>query len=377
MTQENPKLHVAHLTDVLDGRQNSGTARAAREFILGLSNYENVSQTLIHFEKTDDRIYSMENVNEIIIPLINFPFAKHFLSFLFFWIKQRFIHKTYKFDIVHWHSSRVYPLFYLIPGRKVIITLHDATNRIMREVNTVWTRIFYWNLRFSMRRVHVIIGDSLDACHNLSAFGKFPSNKISCLYLASNFDEIEPEIPVKLDSTKKFFLCVSRWQPHKNVERLVEAYALATKVNPTLPKLVLVGKPVAGYEVPSVKIRDFELADRIIVLKDLSDSELVYLYDHAILNIVPSLHEGFGFTVLEGLKRNCPSLDHAFTSTSEISNSAGMHIDMSSVDEISNALLTFVGSPAFQLELKSKTQERASLFTWAKTISNLLQIYTL
>ncbi len=375
MRQETPRLSVAHLTDVIDGRLNSGTARAARELIIGLSKYTGIHQTFIHFDSSSDEIYNLENTTEIVIPLVRFPFAKHFISFIFFWIKQRLIHKSYFFDVVHWHSSRVYPFFFLIPSARIVITLHDATIRLMREVNTFWTRVFYWSLRLSVKRVHAIIGDSADACKKLVLFGKFPSDKVACLYLGSDFDQILSEKPLRFNPAEKYFLCISRWQPHKNVERLVEGYANAIEQNPELPNLVLVGKPVSGHNFPLLKVIEYNLTSRVEIFQDLSDSELAFMYDNAFLNIAPSLHEGFGFTVLEGLKRNCPSLDHAFTSTAEISQSAGFHINMASSEEISKALLSWTENLELQLQLASNVKKRASLFTWENTTSTLIEIY--
>lgn len=368
-------LNIAHFTDVIDGRVNSGTARAAREIIFELNKYSGIHQTFIHFEKSTDDIYKLENTNQLLIPLLNFPFAKHFFSFFIFWTKERLLNKSNRFDVVHWHSSRVYPFFFLIPGAKFVITLHDATIRQMKEVNTFWTRVFYWNVRISIKKIDAIIGDSYDACIKLVRFGKFPSNKVARLYLGSNFDGLLPQKPLSFNLPDKYFLCVSRWQPHKNVERLIEGYAQALRDFPELPNLVLVGKPVSGHNLPILKLQEFKLADRVTVLEDLKDSELAFMYDHAILNISPSLHEGFGFTVLEGLKRNCPSLDHAFTSTSEISGSAGIHIDMTSTKEIAEALLLFVKNPRRRFELVGKTNERASLFTWERTAVDLIGIY--
>ena len=51
-------LTVAHMTSVVDGRRNSGTARVARELITQLSSDAQVHQYLIHFDRSDDPIYS-------------------------------------------------------------------------------------------------------------------------------------------------------------------------------------------------------------------------------------------------------------------------------------------------------------------------------
>jgi len=369
------QLFVAHLTDVCDGRNNSGTARVAKELITQLAKNQNIHQTFIHFGISLDPIYRLPNSKEIIIPLQKFKIANHFFSFLIFWIKNIWKKEIKKFDIVHWHSSRIYPFFFLIPAKKTVVTLYDATNRIIKEINTFWTSIFYWNLRISIFKSDIIIGTSKDACRKLNKISKFPSRKIKCLYLGSNFDTIRAKKPTQLPIDTDYFLCVSRWQPYKNVAKLINAYYLAIQQDCNLPVLILVGKPVKNYCEPALLINNFNLEDKVFVLSDLSDEELAFLYDGALINISPSLHEGFGLPVLEGLKRNCPSLDHLFTATSEISDNAGIHVDMDSLLSIKDALLDISQKREMLTELRFNASKRAKLFTWQQTVDDLLKIY--
>ena len=149
---------------MIDGRANSGTARVASELIIELSKRDDVHQTLIHFNKSSESVYRIKKIDEIIIPLSNFPIMRHFLSFVFYWARIILFNRNFKkFDLVFWHASRVYPFFFLVPSRRVFINLHDANARIISE-NTFWTQIFYWNLRLSVRMIDVIFGVSKDAC---------------------------------------------------------------------------------------------------------------------------------------------------------------------------------------------------------------------
>jgi len=334
-----------------------------------------VHQTLIHFDKSDESVYKIEKIDEIIIPLINFPFMKHFLSFLYYWTKMiLFKRNTEKFDLVFWHASRVYPFFFLIPSRRVFINLHDANARIINE-NTFWTRIFYWNLRLSVRMIDVIFGVSNDACDKLVSVGKFPRSKVKCLYPGSNFGNLNSVNPLNYELKEKIFVCISRWQSFKNVENLVAGYSLALGVDVNLPRLILVGKNHNNLNSP---VRDLislmRLESKILTLQDLKDEELAFLLDNAAINITPSLHEGFGLSVLEGLKRGCPSLDHKFTSTSEISGVAGIHIDMTSVSEISNSLVYINQNPRKIEDLRNRTKEISDKFTWQHTVNNLIDL---
>ena len=372
---QNKNLVIAHFTDVVDGRTNSGTARVARELINMLSTQQDITQYLIHFEKNNDSIYKLNNSYEILIPLINFPIAKHFFSFFIFWLKNIFTKKVPKFDISHWHSSRVYPFFFLVPSTKIFITLHDINSRIIKKSGTIFTWIFYWNLRISIKKINLIMGVSKNACENIVKIGRFPKSKVKCLYVSSNVNKVHPKKPLNFHLDSGFIVCVSRWQPYKNVEKIVEAYAILSKEVNDLPKLVLVGKPVGNYNKPFEQIKYFNLESKVLILKDLSDNELAYLYQNALINLVPSLYEGFGLTVLEGMQFGCPSIDHKYTSTSEISSEAGIHVDMRSAHELAHALKDVIQNNDVTGELSKFCEARSNKFTWENSCSTLISYY--
>lgn len=205
---------------------------------------------------------------------------------------------------------------------------------------------------------------------------KFPAAKVKCLYVASKFESIEPVKPAGFDLAPGYLICVSRWQNFKNVETLVEAYYLSLQCSSNLPKLVLVGKPVAGYDLPLRKIEELSLQNDVIILKDLTDSELAYLYRGAFINIFPSLHEGFGLSILEGLKCGCPAIDHIYTSTSEVSGDAGVHIDMTSAKSLCDAIVNLLEDPDLVNKMKVLAIDRSKIFTWERTVQSLMGYYT-
>jgi glycosyltransferase involved in cell wall biosynthesis len=87
------------------------------------------------------------------------------------------------------------------------------------------------------------------------------------------------------------------------------------------------------------------------------------------------LHEGFGLSVLEGLKCGCPSIDHKFTSTSEISGEGGIHVDMNSAEALKEAISLILNNPDVLVRLRSKCIERSKMFTWERTVENLVEFY--
>lgn len=366
-------LKIAHISSVIDGRSNSGTARVARETISEIALSGSAYQYLIHFEPSSDPIYSLPNVTEILIPITNTGYGSRFRAFVKFWLKSRFHNDFPKFDVVHWHSSRVYPLFFLIPSRVTVITLYDAGQRILKGVNTFSTRLFYWNLRLFNYFVDVILASSSAAARDLIEIARFSSKKVDYLYHGTRFGHISPSKIPDFNLPPNFYVCISRWQPHKNVSQLVRSVHLLREAHREIVPIVLVGKPVGTFREPMDLIEKFELSKYFIILHDLSDSQLAFLLDHASLNIFPSLHEGFGLSVVEGMSRGCTPVVHINTATSEVAGRFGIRVDMTDPTALSQVLQT-QATRNIELSISMKNYV-ASLFNWSEISKSLINIY--
>jgi glycosyltransferase involved in cell wall biosynthesis len=84
---------------------------------------------------------------------------------------------------------------------------------------------------------------------------------------------------------------VGRPAANKNLNRLVDAFALLKRNNPEL-QLVLAGKSNPEYE----KLRQYADAktDGVKFTGFVSEGQLRWLYERAEVYVFPSLSEGFG-----------------------------------------------------------------------------------
>ena len=84
------RIKVAQMASVLDGRSNSGTARVAYEIFSELSKHDSVTQTLIHFDDSDNDIYKHENITDLKLPYWNLPIGSRFFAFHYFIVRNFF-----------------------------------------------------------------------------------------------------------------------------------------------------------------------------------------------------------------------------------------------------------------------------------------------
>jgi glycosyltransferase involved in cell wall biosynthesis len=371
-------MRILHITSVIDGRNNSGTARVAYEIISELNQRVGITQTFLHFDLSDSDIYKLPGTTEVLLKPSGKLWGARYLSFFKYALKQNILWrlgKLDKYDVVHWHVSRIYPFFFLLPSSKHILTLHDAGGYLLPNVNTVSTHIFRKVAEKSLKRISSVIVVSASSRRDLIATRKFPPEKIEVLYPATEIlsaDEAEPLGFNDFVGGSKFLVCVARWQPHKNVESTVRAFAQhLLKENDGL-KLILVGKPVRGYSEPQYEITRANLKNDCWVTSDLTDGELKYLYSRAEINVFPSLHEGFGLSVLEGMTLGCPAIVHRGGATEEIAGAGGVATNTTNPFEFAESIKLGLENRS---DLSAKAMLRAKYFSWGASVDKLLQIY--
>src|SRR5207247_11348222 len=99
--------------------------------------------------------------------------------------------------------------------------------------------------------------------------------------------------------SQPFILYVSGLWPYKNVELLIQSFALFAKHHPGVG-LVIVGEGFAWYaeKLYAVAART-GFAERIRFLGRVDNTELPFLYSAALATVLPSRYETFGKVVIE------------------------------------------------------------------------------
>ena len=158
-----------------------------------------------------------------------------------------------------------------------------------------------------------------------------------------------------------YFLCVSNTYPHKNAGRLVEAFAAVADALPHA--LVLVGQPGKGEPPPH---------PRVIRRHRLAFAELAGAMQHADALFMPSLYEGFGLPVLEGMAAGVPVFASRSGSIPEVGGEAIRYFDGTDTTSIAEAFRT-AANDASRTEFIARGKERAAEFSWKASAERLLK----
>jgi len=165
-------------------------------------------------------------------------------------------------------------------------------------------------------------------------------------------------------------LTVSAKRPHKNLERLFEAFSRVKE-----PATLV----VPGYATPFEReLRDraaLAASDRIRFAGWLSDAELDGLYRAATVLVFPSLAEGFGLPVLEAMVRGTPVACSNTTSLPEIAGEAALLFDPLDVEAITDAIRRLLGDADLRRRLSDAGREQAAKFTWEGAARKTIDTY--
>jgi glycosyltransferase involved in cell wall biosynthesis len=183
-------------------------------------------------------------------------------------------------------------------------------------------------------------------------------------YDALHFTPGDPQGPIP---QQPYLLHVGQAYPHKNLRRLIQAFAQVAPAYPEL-RLVLAGKP-HPTETPQLQALAAELGlqQRVEFRAYVPYAELPDLYRGALAFVFPSLWEGFGLPVLEAMACGTPVITSTGSGTEEVAGDAALLVDPADTNALSQALHTLLDQSSLQEQYRKQGLERAKRFSWAAT----------
>ncbi len=135
-------------------------------------------------------------------------------------------------------------------------------------------------------------------------------------------------------SNHGYLLSVGTVEARKNHTVLYYAYKLAAQKGVDLPPIVVVGRPGwLAHDIYNIISQDPQTKDKFIFLKDVSDNELAWLYQHCAFTIYPSFYEGWGLPVAESISYSVPCLCSNTSSIPEIAGDKVNYFNPLSADD--------------------------------------------
>lgn len=265
---------------------------------------------------------------------------------------------------------------------KTIVTVHDlsfvrvpdaATPRLKAYLDTVVPR--------SVHRADHVIADSSATRHDLIDLYDLPESKVSVLLSGvhprfkrtlERADEVRQRYGIP---ARPYIFSVGTVQPRKNYERVVLALQRLRENGLDVGLVIAGGK--GWLDGPLFQMLEASKMKEVVHLIGFAnDADLPTLYSDAICLAFPSLYEGFGFPVLEGMACGTPVVTSNVSSLPEVAGNAALLVDPYDVDGISDALSSVIQDSSLRSDLVRLGYEQVARFTWANAAQQLRDLYT-
>ena len=292
-----------------------------------------------------------------------------------------FIAKKYNVDVL-WSPGYTAPAFCFSPQAVTICDLQYKS--YPEDMSSIERKTLDALVRTACKRCDAVITISEFSRQEVIKYNFAQGDKVFAVPLGvtKNFscsvsDDISAADSVhilqKMGIENPFLLCVAHTYPHKNVDKLVDAFCLLEENLPH--QLVLVGKARRGENAVQASLANIKNSKRAVRLSGLSDTELQVLYKNADVFVLPSSYEGFGLPVVEAMMAELPVITPKMASLPEVGGEYAFYVN-------SPEPSSFVQQISHVLTLPKKQRDKhicdarkwAAGFTWEQTALQTVKV---
>jgi glycosyltransferase involved in cell wall biosynthesis len=260
-----------------------------------------------------------------------------------------------------------------------IVTIHDLIYRIYPEAHFgLRAKGMSLLVPLAARRSDRIIAPSKCTRDDLIRLLAVPPAKIDVVAegVSAEVASSTPESDLRAQydlADRVVVLTASAMRPHKNLRRLLDAWALLPVER--RPLLVLPGYSTEHEAELSAYAVEIGVSSDTRFVGWVPPADLEGLYRLAECFVFPSLYEGFGLPVLEAMARGVPVACSDRGALGEVAGEAALIFDPESPRSIADAVEKLRRDTALAQRLRTAGLERARSFTWEETARATLRSY--
>jgi alpha-1,3-rhamnosyl/mannosyltransferase len=272
--------------------------------------------------------------------------------------------------------------YYLMPyrpGVPAVLTVYDLIPLLLPQYVSAQARLlFRWTMALALHAAARVLAISEATRRDLLSAYHLAPDKVTTVPLAAD-PCFHPQPASHVDAMRRQFSLPERYvlylginKPHKNLVRLVEAWA---QLQPLPLPLVIAGAWDPRYPQPRQRAQALGLKRVILWLGPVPDASLPALYSGATVFVFPSLYEGFGLPVLEAMACGAPIICSNTSSLSEVTQGAALSVDPLNVSALTEALQRVLLDAELRHMMQQRGLAQAGRFSWLQTAEGTLAQY--
>jgi glycosyltransferase involved in cell wall biosynthesis len=267
---------------------------------------------------------------------------------------------------------------------KSVVTIHDCIH--LRFPQYLPNRLAYAYARsslwFATHRSNRVLTVSEASKRDILRYFHVPERKINVIYNAIDERFGEPPAPEEIERVRDryqlnapYVLYAGNIKPHKNLERLIEAFHMLRRGDLEHVKMLIIGDEISKYATLRRAVHRYKLHKHVRFFGFVPDKTLAVFYRLARAFVFPSLYEGFGLPPLEAMASGTPVITSNLSSLPEVVGDAALLIDPYDASAIADAMRRVLLDSDLRENLRQRGLQRVSEFSWERSVRRVREIY--
>ncbi|MGI8808695.1 MAG: glycosyltransferase family 4 protein [Acidimicrobiales bacterium] len=261
------------------------------------------------------------------------------------------------------------------PSRKVpiVVTVHDIGFVHHPEAVTPGVRRMARLLPDILRRAAAIITVSSFTCEELVAWLPEVTDRVTVIHNGSHA-RAAPAAGPEPAATPPYALMLGTLEPRKNLPLALDALRILRRRGVDL-RLILAGGKSNLLDVPA-QLRKRGMGEPEVTRTGyIDDARVSALLAGARVLVFPSLYEGFGMPLLEGMEAGVPVVGVRAGATPETVGDAGLLVEPGDAEAFADAMEQAAFDEGVRARLIPAGHAQAAKFTWARAAGATLDLY--
>jgi glycosyltransferase involved in cell wall biosynthesis len=265
-----------------------------------------------------------------------------------------------------------------------VVTIHDCIHLMFPQylpgsLAHIYARASMWT---AVRKSDRILTVSEASKRDILRFFDVPPEKVEVIYNAIDERFLAAPDTERMDLIRQryqldhpFLLYVGNIKPHKNLERLIDAFGRVRAAGLDELRLVIIGDEISRYPAMRQAVHRHQLDKYVRFLGFQPYETLAGFYRLARAFVFPSLYEGFGLPPLEAMACGTPVVTSNVSSLPEIAGGAALLVDPYDTASIAEGITRAVTDEPLRQQLAQRGLARARDFSWAQSVAATHRIY--